>query len=74
MYDWGIASVRRVYDGDPEFDMPMVVVEDGSVQPAHCQHSQASTWAATRVTAARPVTSPCAASSSVSRWAVVHFG
>ncbi len=32
---WGITGVRRwrLYEDDPEFEMPPVVGEDGSVQP-----------------------------------------
>jgi hypothetical protein len=29
VYCWGIVGVRRVYEGDSEFEMPTVVGEDG---------------------------------------------
>ena len=38
VWGWGIVGVRRVYDGDPDWEPPMVVGEDGSDQPAHGPH------------------------------------
>ncbi len=38
VWGWEIVFVRRVYEGDPDWEPPTVVGDDGSVQPAHGPH------------------------------------
>ncbi len=77
--------MRRVYKGDPEFEMPTVVGEDGSVQPAHGPHGpQAIFEYCWRLhVGCRPgdCCQTCDKSlcwfffdGCVARWAVAHFG
>jgi hypothetical protein len=38
VWGWGIVGVRRVYEGDQEFEVPTVMGADGSIQPAYGPH------------------------------------
>jgi hypothetical protein len=85
VYCWGIVGVCRVYEGDPEFEMPTVVGEDGSVQPAHGQHAPQAIfeygWRLHVCCWPGNCCQTCDKSlcgfffdGCVARWAVAHFG
>ncbi len=38
MWGFGIVDVRRIYDGDPDWEPPVVVGADGSERPAPGTH------------------------------------
>jgi hypothetical protein len=85
VYGWGIVGVRRVYEGDPEFEMPTVVGEDGLVQPAHgphgpqaifeyCWRLHVCCWPGNCCQTCNKSLCRFFFDGCVARWAVAHFG
>ena len=85
VWGWGIVGVRRVYEGDPEFEVPTVVGADGSIQPAYGPHGPQGIfeWGWRLHVGCWPgdCCQTCDKSlcgfffdGCVARWAVAHFG
>ncbi len=85
VYGWGIIGVRRVYEGDPDFDPPTVVGADGSTQPAHGPHGpqaifeygwrlHVGCWPGDCCQTCDKSLCGFYFDGCVARWAVAHFG
>jgi hypothetical protein len=81
---WGTVGVRRVYEGDPEFEMPTLVGADGSIQRIPAGLLPAWPAGHLRVGLAPPRRLNCCQTCDkalcgffdgcVARWSVAHFG
>ena len=82
---WGIVGVRRVYDGDPGFEPPVVVGADGSFQPAPGPHGpqvrfefgwrlHVGCWPGDCCQTCDKALCCMFFDGCVARWAVAHFG
>ena len=85
VWGWGIVGVRRVYEGDPEFELPTVVGKDGSIQPAYGQHGpqgifewgwrlHVGCWPGDCCQTCDKALCGFFFDGCVARWAVAHFG